>query len=80
VSNTPENNTAEKVSHAQRVSLLENGQRPAESAHDIVGGIDTPEGVGFASAAGAPYLRGADWWRSAVFYQIYPKSFADGKR
>ncbi|MGI8664816.1 MAG: glycoside hydrolase family 13 protein [Jatrophihabitans sp.] len=24
------------------------------------------------------YLSGADWWRSAVFYQIYPKSFADG--
>jgi alpha-glucosidase len=21
---------------------------------------------------------GADWWRNAVFYQIYPKSFADG--
>jgi alpha-glucosidase len=21
---------------------------------------------------------GADWWRTAVFYQIYPKSFADG--
>ncbi|MEO9238385.1 MAG: alpha-amylase family glycosyl hydrolase, partial [Jatrophihabitantaceae bacterium] len=26
----------------------------------------------------AAYLSGADWWRSAVFYQIYPKSFADG--
>ncbi len=26
----------------------------------------------------ATYLRGADWWRSAVFYQVYPKSFADG--
>jgi alpha-glucosidase len=26
----------------------------------------------------APYLSGADWWRSAVVYQIYPKSFADG--
>ncbi|MDQ2835877.1 MAG: glycoside hydrolase family 13 protein [Actinomycetota bacterium] len=24
------------------------------------------------------YLGGADWWRAAVFYQIYPKSFADG--
>jgi alpha-glucosidase len=24
------------------------------------------------------YLSGADWWRSAVFYQVYPKSFADG--
>jgi alpha-glucosidase len=32
----------------------------------------------FVSGSGAPYLSGADWWRSAVFYQIYPKSFADG--
>ncbi|HEX8080458.1 MAG TPA: glycoside hydrolase family 13 protein [Jatrophihabitans sp.] len=32
----------------------------------------------FVSGEGAPYLSGADWWRSAVFYQIYPKSFADG--
>jgi alpha-glucosidase len=24
------------------------------------------------------YLGTADWWRSAVFYQIYPRSFADG--
>ncbi len=28
--------------------------------------------------SGAAYLSGADWWRSAIFYQIYPKSFADG--
>jgi alpha-glucosidase len=26
----------------------------------------------------APYISGPDWWRSAVFYQIYPRSFADG--
>jgi alpha-glucosidase len=26
----------------------------------------------------APYLKTADWWRNAVFYQIYPRSFADG--
>jgi alpha-glucosidase len=26
----------------------------------------------------APYLSKSDWWRNAVFYQIYPKSFADG--
>jgi len=32
----------------------------------------------YASEAGAPYLGGADWWRSAVVYQIYPKSYADG--
>ena len=32
----------------------------------------------FASGPGAPYLENADWWRSAIFYQIYPKSFADG--
>ena len=24
------------------------------------------------------YLKGDDWWRRAVVYQIYPKSFADG--
>ncbi|HET6208913.1 MAG TPA: alpha-amylase family glycosyl hydrolase, partial [Jatrophihabitans sp.] len=27
---------------------------------------------------GQPGRGGADWWRSAVFYQIYPRSFADG--
>lgn len=26
----------------------------------------------------ARIYHGADWWRNAVFYQIYPKSFADG--
>src|SRR6185437_15862427 len=28
--------------------------------------------------SGAAYHSGADWWKSAVFYQIYPRSFADG--
>src|SRR5690349_3158673 len=35
-----------------------------------------------ATAAGrhvpAPTLDDPDWWRSAVIYQIYPRSFADG--
>ena len=25
----------------------------------------------------APTARDADWWRQAVVYQIYPRSFAD---
>ncbi len=29
-------------------------------------------------AATRPSARGADWWREAVVYQIYPRSFADG--
>jgi alpha-glucosidase len=43
--------------------------------HDLDGDFDT--NFGHEDAA-APYLGGADWWRNAVFYQIYPKSFADG--
>jgi alpha-glucosidase len=31
-----------------------------------------------AADQAAAYLSGADWWRSSIFYQIYPKSFADG--
>ncbi|HEX4728067.1 MAG TPA: glycoside hydrolase family 13 protein [Jatrophihabitans sp.] len=34
---------------------------------DLYGGEDGPSGPG-----------SPDWWRSAVFYQIYPRSFADG--
>jgi len=36
------------------------------------------EDTGFDQHEGAAALSGANWWRSAVFYQIYPKSFADG--
>ncbi|HJQ00035.1 MAG TPA: glycoside hydrolase family 13 protein [Jatrophihabitans sp.] len=32
----------------------------------------------YGSTDSATTLSDADWWRSAVFYQIYPRSFADG--
>ena len=44
----------------------------------VVEDVDPATAHGFVSGPGAPYLTGADWWRSAVLYQIYPKSFADG--
>ncbi len=50
--------------------------RPADTP--AIGDPTETAGEGFASGGGAPYLSGADWWRSAVVYQIYPKSFADG--
>ena len=36
-------------------------------------GMITPLGVG----VGHPAREGAEWWRSGVIYQIYPRSFAD---
>lgn len=42
--------------------------------HEIEDELDFHSGTEGAAA----YLSGADWWRSAIFYQIYPKSFADG--
>ena len=34
---------------------------------------DTP----WQSSTKSVHLVGADWWRQAVVYQIYPRSFAD---
>ena len=50
----------------------------ASSSTLAIGDPTETAGQGFTSGGGAPYLSGADWWRSAVIYQIYPKSFADG--
>ena len=48
--------------------------RPGETSHASPAGQTRQAGTDFADEL----ARGADWWRSAVFYQIYPKSFADG--
>lgn len=37
----------------------------------------TPK-ISLMSVNTSPALAGADWWRHAVIYQIYPRSFADG--
>jgi alpha-glucosidase len=63
VSHTPTENPGPSGSPAGEPAISE-AAVPAEQA--------------FVSGPGAPYLSGGDWWRSAVFYQIYPKSFADG--
>jgi alpha-glucosidase len=42
------------------------------AAQEVTGMI-TPLGVG----VGHPAREGAEWWRSGVIYQIYPRSFAD---
>ncbi len=57
--------------HAPSVQDQQDGAAPA-------GDVVQPADQQYAAPAGAPYLSGADWWRSAVVYQIYPKSYADG--
>jgi alpha-glucosidase len=63
----------DRVSDPQYRPSTESEYHPfsdSEIQHDL----DFYSGV----ESGAAYLSGADWWRSAIFYQIYPKSFADG--
>jgi alpha-glucosidase len=47
----------------------------SNTQHELDGDFDADFGH---DDPAAPYLNGADWWRNAVFYQVYPKSFADG--
>jgi alpha-glucosidase len=46
---------------------------PQDRAESVATACD-PASAGFDSA----YMAGDSWWRHAVFYQIYPRSFADG--
>ena len=50
-----------------------------DPAQPAVPSYDADDQSGEAQFIDAEHRQsGADWWRSAVFYQIYPRSFADG--